>query len=263
MSGLSTDLMPEILTSGRLVCHFSCGVASAVSAKIVLSLFDETDVFIVNAFIAEEHPDNRRFLADCEKWLDHPITVLRDTKYGASTHEIWKRKRFMKNRFSAPCSSHLKRDVLASIAEPGDITVIGYTIEEEDRAHRLEDKFPDEKFYFPLIDRELKKSDCLAMIERAGIELPLMYRLGYDNANCIGCIKGGEGYWNKIRLDFPEQFVQIANIQQAIGPGANLFRDRKTGERYSLYDLPPDRGRYQDEPKISCSALCEATELDW
>lgn len=31
------------------------------------------------------------------------------------------------------------------------------------------------------------------MVLRAGIELPLMYRMGYDNANCIGCVKGGEG----------------------------------------------------------------------
>ena len=30
--------------------------------------------------------------------------------------------------------------------------------------------------------------------------------MGYNNNNCIGCIKGGMGYWNKIRVDFPEVF---------------------------------------------------------
>lgn len=32
-----------------------------------------------------------------------------------------------------------------------------------------------------------------------------MYDLGYANNNCIGCVKGGIGYWNKIRIDFPEE----------------------------------------------------------
>jgi hypothetical protein len=147
---------------------------------------------------------------------------------------------------------------------PGDISVIGYTADDRDaaRADRLTDMFPDESFRFPLIERGLKKSDVLAIIERAGIELPIMYKLGYHNANCIGCVKGGEGYWNKIRRDFPDEFFQIATIQQNIGPGANLFRDRKTGERYSLFDLPPDKGRYQDEPEISCGFVCEQVERD-
>ena len=35
---------------------------------------------------------------------------------------------------------------------------------------------------------------------------PLMYDLGYPNNNCIGCVKGGMGYWNHIRKDFPEVF---------------------------------------------------------
>ncbi|RML73278.1 hypothetical protein APX70_04692, partial [Pseudomonas syringae pv. maculicola] len=60
----------------------------------------------------------------------------------------------------------------------------------------------------PLIDRGLGKEDCKAMIQRAGIELPVMYRMGYDNANCIGCVKSGEGYFRAIREDFPEQFEQ-------------------------------------------------------
>lgn len=243
-----------------MVCRFSCGAASAVATKLILAESD--DVLIVNAFIVEEHPDNRRFLADCERWFGRPIQVLRNEKYGASTHETWKRKRFMVGRFKAPCSIHLKREVLATVSSPGDTSVIGYTIEEEDRAQRLEDMYPSEKFRFPLIERGLGKADCLAMIERAGIELPMMYRLGYKNANCIGCVKGGEGYWNKIRRDFPAEFIQIADIQQNIGPNAYMFRNRKTGERYSLYDLPPDSGRYKEEPDISCSFLCDIAERD-
>jgi hypothetical protein len=73
------------------------------------------------------------------------------------------------------------------------------------------------------------------MIERAGLMLPLMYRLGYHNANCIGCVKGGAGYWNKIRRDFPEDFEEMAQIEESIGPGARLLRHRSgplKGQRF-------------------------------
>lgn len=248
----------------RIVVQVSCGAASAVAAKLILAEHS-SDVLLVNAFVRQEHEDNRRFLADCERWFAHPITIVRNEKYDASTYQVWLRKRFMKNRFTAPCSEELKRKTIAPLMLPDDVTVIGYTADkrDSDRADRLEDFFPSEHFCFPLIERGLTHADCLAIVERAGLVLPLMYRLGYQNANCIGCVKGGEGYWNKIRRDFPEQFVQIANIQEELGPGANLFRDRKTGRRFSLRELDPDAGRYEDEPEISCSFACQLAEDDF
>lgn len=52
----------------RHVCQFSCGAASAVATKLTLAHVPREDVLIVNAFIQEEHEDNRRFLTDCERW---------------------------------------------------------------------------------------------------------------------------------------------------------------------------------------------------
>lgn len=255
----------------RYVVHFSCGAASAVAAKLMVSEWKQSLCYpigkplIVNAFVEEEHADNRRFLADVAAWISGnekpwPILVLRNEKYNASTREVWRRKRYMKGRAGAPCAQELKRKVLGTIARPGDVGCIGYTIEEEDRAADIEEMFPSEQFRFPLIEERLSKADCLAMVERAGIRLPAMYLLGYDNANCIGCVKGGEGYWDKIRRDFPNRFNEIVQIQEGIGPGAYLFRDRKTGVRFGLKDLPVGAGRYQDEPEISCSFFCQMAE---
>lgn len=246
----------------RVVCQFSCGAASAVATKLALVQYAGREIVIVNGFLKEEHPDNRRFLADCETWFGHPITVLRDEKFGASTLEVFRRERYLGGRGGAPCSRALKRRVFEAFQRPTDTVVIGYTLEEEHRVDNLLDANAGRAFVFPLIERRLGKADCLAMIQRAGIELPMMYRLGYDNANCIGCVKGGEGYWNKIRRDFPEQFNAIADIQEMIGPSAYLFRDRKTGTRYSLRQLPPDKGRYRDEPTIDCSFHCEMAEKE-
>ena len=237
----------------RIVCHFSCGAASAVATKLALAEYADThEVSIINAFIKEEHPDNRRFLADCEKWFGRGVTVLQSAKYGASTHEVFRRHRFLAGRGGARCSKALKGDLLDGFRRPDDVVVLGYTVEEQRRYDAFLDANSEVKVRVPLIERGLGKADCLAMIQNAGIELPMMYRMGYDNANCIGCVKGGEGYWNKIRRDFPEQFNAVADIQEMIGPSAYLFRDRKTGERYSLRQLPPNKGRYKDEPAISC-----------
>jgi hypothetical protein len=241
----------------RIVSNFSCGAASAVATKLLLSEFGRERVFIVNAFVKEEHPDGRRFLADCEKWFDHPIVVVRDTKYGASAREVWRRKRFMNSALGAPCSMLLKRQVIDAVCQPGDVFAFGFTADAADvkRAQR----FLDGGAICPLIDRNLTKADCLAMVERAGLVLPAMYQLGFANNNCIGCCKGGEGYWDFTRQVFPDDFIEVCEIQESIGPGAFMFRNRKTGERFSLRDLPVGVGRH-DVAVPECSFFCAMAE---
>lgn len=88
-----------------------------------------------------------------------------------------------------------------------------------------------------------------------------MYKQGYQNNNCIGCPKGGMGYWNKIRVDYPEHFERMAALQRKLGPGAGFFRE-KNGDRISLDQLAPDRGNYPKEPNIECSLLCHVAETE-
>lgn len=244
----------------RVVCQFSCGAASAVATKLVLAEPDHAEVAIINAFLVEEHPDNRRFLADCEGWFGRAVTVLRDEKYGASAVEVFRRERYMNGPKGAPCTRALKRRLLDAFKRPDDVMVLGYTAEEADRFTDFQEVFPDLAVRAPLIEHGLGKADCLAMIERAGITLPMMYRMGYSNANCIGCVKGGMGYWNKVRRDFPEQFERMAQVQEEIGgKGVMLFRDRDTNVRFSLRELPPDAGRH-DEVLPACSFFCDLAE---
>ena len=103
------------------------------------------------------------------------------------------------------------------------------------------------------------------MVERAGIELPVMYRLGYDNNNCIGCVKGGEGYWRAIREDFPAQFEANCMVQDEIGEGSWFLRYRsgpRKNERFPLRDLPAGEAR-RNEALPSCSFFCEMAESEY
>src|SRR4051812_32578170 len=115
----------------RVVCQFSCGAASAVATKLAIEKYGDA-VHVVNAFVADEDADNRRFLADCERWFGRTIIVLRDEKYGASAANVWRKRRFIVNRNGAPCSKALKRVVLDAYREPDDLLVIGYTADARD-----------------------------------------------------------------------------------------------------------------------------------
>ncbi len=86
----------------RILAQFSCGAASAVATKLALAEHGD-GVTIINAFIAEEHEDNRRFAADCERWFGRPIVNLRDTKFGASAITVFERVGYIKGRLGAAC----------------------------------------------------------------------------------------------------------------------------------------------------------------
>lgn len=162
--------MQKIANQTRIVCQFSCGAASAVATKLALAQYGGThDVHVINAFLVNEHADNRRFLADCEAWFGRNVTVLRDHKYGADIIQVFRRKQFMKGPHGAPCSRELKRRLLDTFALPGDVMVFGYTAEESDRLDDFRERNPDRPILAPLIERGLGKDDCKAMIERAGI----------------------------------------------------------------------------------------------
>jgi len=250
----------------RIVCQFSCGAASAVATKLAIAQYGaDRDVQIINAFVKQEHDDNRRFLLDCERWFDQPITQLRDEKYGADIIQVFRRKQFIKNRKGAPCSGELKRKLLDAWKLPGDIIVFGFTAEEEDRWDDWLERNPGQMALAPLITAGLGKEDCKAMVLRAGIRLPIMYEKGYDNANCKGCVKGGEGYWRAIRQDFPEEFHAMCLVQDEIGPGSWFLRYRsgpQMEERFPLRDLPYGPV-VRNEALPSCSFFCEIAEQEY
>lgn len=252
----------------RVVCQFSCGAASAVATKLALAEHRHHCV-IVNAYIEEEHPDNRRFARDCESWFGQNIVTLRDTKYGASAIKVFETVGYIKGPRGAACTSRIKRGLLASWSQPSDVIVLGFTAEEQGRFDDFREHFPDTKALAPLIEHGLTKEDCKALVMRAGIELPLMYRLGYDNANCVGCVKGGIGYFRAIREDFPVQFERLAQAEDKVaalhGEGAYILRHRSgslKGKRFPLRQLPAG-APYRGELLPSCGLFCEMAEQEY
>lgn len=235
----------------RIVCWFSCGAASAVATKLILSeKHQDKEVVIAYTEVMEEHPDNKRFIKDCEKWFGQEIVILGNDKYKRSIYETFQTSA-MNIRGAAPCTRLLKKNVRLKFEHPTDVQVFGYTAEEQDRYDRFLDA-NNIDCRAPLIEKGLDKVDCLAIIKNAGIELPAMYQMGYLNNNCIGCVKGGKGYWNKIRVDFPETFNRMAKLERK--KQQTVFKD------VYLDELPLDAGNYPQEPDIQCGIFCHMAE---
>ena len=194
-----------------------------------------------------------RFLDDFTRVTGIPVKVLINERYEGSIYKVFTTRKFIKHKNGAPCTTHLKKDMRKSYQRPDDVQVFGYTVEEQDRADRFLDSNNDVNEDFILIDNGISKQDCYRHLAHLGLDLPVMYRLGYSNNNCIGCVKGGMGYWNKIRKDFPVQFDRMAKLERVIGHAVNKDRN---GPVY-LDELDPTRGNFKDDAPGDCGFTCE------
>ena len=76
----------------------------------------------------------------------------------------------------------------------------------------------------------------------------------YDKDNkCIGCFKGGMGYWNKIKKDFPDVFKAVSDLEVETKHTCL----KKDGKPLYLKDLKPDDGNHTDIKIPECDLFCD------
>lgn len=241
------------MTAPRIISWFSCGAASAVATK----LMPESEP--VYCCTGSEHPDNERFLSDCATWFGKPITKIFNTRF-ADTWGVWESRRYLAGIDGAPCTVELKVKPRLDFQRPDDVHVFGYTCDgpDADRAARLRANYPELNIKTPLIERGLTKAACLSMIWRAGIRLPVLYGLGFQNNNCIPCVKAtSPAYWALVRKYFPEQFNRMAKLARELGVRLCRIND----ERRFIDEIPADWPT-TDPVQPSCDFLCHIAEQD-
>ena len=232
------------------VCWISAGVSSFIAGYLERDTIDK----FIYIDIDDQHPDSMRFIKDCEKVLGKKIEILK-SPYGSVENAIRAAGFFANQRTGIYiCTNWLKKRIRKEWGYEHleyDITYVwGFDCDEKKRADNLVETMFEFTHIFPLMDRGLTKADAHGMCERLGVKRPAMYDLGYNNNNCIGCVKGGMGYWNKIRVDFPEVFESRARLERECG---HSFLK----ECY-LDELDPDRGRMSEEIPLDCSIMCMA-----
>lgn len=239
----------------RHLVWFSCGAASAVAAKLAVEKYPDCEVLYCDT-LAYEHPDNIRFLHDVEKWLGKEIKLIKSDKY-YDIYDVFDKTGWLIGVGGARCTTELKKNVRKAYQREGDLHIFGLTADEEKRIDRFEDQNPALDVEWLLQQEGVTKNDCYRILQQAGIELPMMYKLGYNNNNCIGCVKGQAGYWNKIRRDFPEAFDRMAKQERKMGVAINKTY-AGDGKRKLIFldELDPNAGHDVPMPDIECGVLC-------
>ena len=252
--GSGTCSVSSLRLSGRVISWFSCGAASAVATKLAIEKYGEVDIYYIDT--GSEHDDNPRFIVDCEKWFGRSVTILKSDKY-ADAMEACEKSRYLSSPQGAPCTGAMKKEPANGIWKLGDVEIFGYTADERHRLTRWQRDNPERVIECPLIDGHLDKSDCLGMLERVGIEIPTMYKLGFRNNNCIGCVKARDSldYWKRVRKHFPAQFERVAKLEKELGYAINRVTRKGVKIDVPLYDIPPGDPTGAD-PKISCGLFC-------
>lgn len=234
----------------KICSWFSAGVSSAVATYLALKKYPDLKILYIH--IDNQHIDSLRFLHDCEIWFNKKIEIL-SSPY-RNIHNVITSQRYINGPTGAPCTRILKKRVRQEweINNLYDAYVWGmdYSKREINRAERIISSMPNINHVFPLQDEQINKANAHGILKNAGIKRPAMYELGYPNNNCVGCVKGGRGYWNKIKKDFPDVFTQM--LRDEISIGASCIKGT------FLKDLKEDTGHNLKVIIEDCGIFCEA-----
>lgn len=239
----------------KIVGWFSNGIASAVACKLLLTERAADEIVIARCVLDNEHQDNWRFKSDCETWFGREIVDLRSDEF-LDCFDVWETRRYIAGIKGAPCTTEMKKVVRWAFEREWhpDEQAFGYTVEERKRAANFRANNPDVRLLTPLIEAGFTKTRCAEIVAGAGIELPVMYRLGFSNNNCIGCAKATSiVYWARVRRHFPFEFERMAELSRRLG--ARLTR--LEGKRIFLDEIPLDIDwRKKDRENVECGVLC-------
>lgn len=252
----------------RKLAWFSSGAASAIMTKILLS--DDPEVIPVNCDLGEsEDEDNERFLNDCVLWFNAPITRISSSEY-LTIDDVFEDRKYLSGFRGAPCTSAMKRVPRLEFQRPDDVHFFGYTADANDqkRATNFRANSPGLNLRFPLIERGLTKEACFALLEKAGINRPRIYDMGYPNGNCPGCVKAtSPDYWALVRLRHPEVFARRAEQSRRFGArlaiiGQETDADGKRHNIRAFIDEIPADQPILNPTVSSCDFLCHLAGQD-
>lgn len=269
----------------KVIGWWSGGVTSAVTCKLIIDLYGKENCEIIFIDTFNEDRDTYRFKDDCEAWYGLPIkTITAIGEQFTSIEAVWFKYLTLNTATGAICSSTLKRDVRLKWEKENTFKhqAFGFDLKEANRAKSMTSNHPQAKAIYPLLLMGLFKKDCVAIIEAAGIKIPDMYYMGYENNNCgkTGCIQGGIGYWQLIKIKEPKKFNYMAWIEHKItdlkGEPVTMLKDQSNGAKESgntlvflkphpdyphLKSIDDMKGR-PPKPILECNGLCGTNDFD-
>jgi len=194
------------------IVAYSGGVASAYVAKIVLEENKEAIIYFNDT--KWEHPDLYRFNSDIEKHLRCKIYIDSD---GRNPEEVFFDQHMLGNNRAPICSRVLKANRLQKFAVAGDIVYFGITEDEIHRAGRIRAVYTPKGIdsRFPLIEQHITKKEIFDYWVNSGIEIPYMYKVGFEHNNCSGgCVRAGKKSWTRLLETDPATYEKRSDVER-------------------------------------------------
>jgi 3'-phosphoadenosine 5'-phosphosulfate sulfotransferase (PAPS reductase)/FAD synthetase len=222
----------EIQNAVKHVVQYSGGVGSWAAAKLVAQKHGIADLVLLFADVKDEHPDLYRFLHEGAANIGLPVTIISE---GRTPRQVMSDEALIGNSRKDPCSKLLKRRLLdrwcRQNCDPAStVRYIGIDWTESHRLQTFCSRIAPWRAEAPLCDQLVSKSDAKAMLEREGIELPYLYRHGFEHNNCGGaCIKAGQGQWAKLLKLDPQRYADWEQWEQEMRTRVgdhSILRDR-------------------------------------
>lgn len=253
-----------------VIVAISGGKASAWCADWALKQYPKEEVILYFNDTKWEHPDLYRFMDELSKYFDHPITYDSD---GRNPEQLFYDHHALANNRMPFCSHELKAMRLQKYCKDGDILVFGIGADELHRANRLVGVYQIVaaktgklcQLRYPLISENTTKQQIDDFLNDAGIQEPLLYRLGFLHNNCSGgCVRAGKKHWKMLYEKLPEVYVERERVEREmreyLGKDIHFFKDEtleafrgriERGELSSYYDTDEDK-------ETECIGICSS-----
>lgn len=246
----------------KVIAWWSGGITSAVACKLAIDFYGKDNVQVLFIDTKNEHEDTYRFKNDCQQWYGCLIGSI--TGIGGeykNIQDVWRKHQSLNVATGAICSTQLKRRVREKWQKEidYDYQVFGFEFEKKEfnRAMGLKMNHPKSKPIFPLLMMGWDKDKCLEVVKDAGIDIPLAYKMGFKNNNCLntGCVQGGIGYWQKMQRDMPEKFEAMAKMEHELtnlkGQPVTMLKDQSNKAKQSGNVLVFLK-KHKDYPELKC-----------
>ena len=233
-----------MITSLQHVVMFSGGLGSWAAAKRVADLYGTQDMTLLFTDTLMEDEDLYRFLPEAAADIGAPLVTIAD---GRTPWQVFDDEKFLGNTQVDPCSKILKRQIADRWLDEHcdrNSTIIYLGIDHSEK-HRFDDgngrgaRYRYERNGWtadaPMCwEPHLTKHQVRSTLDKAGIELPRLYKLGFSHNNCGGfCVKGGHGHFLTLLLELPERYAEHEAAEQTFRDKhqfrSTILRDRRGG----------------------------------
>lgn len=250
--------MPSQIGEGvtKHIVSVSGGIGSYCTLKRVIEKQGRENVEAVFCDTLAEDGDLYRFLGDIEAKLDIKIVRL---CYGKTPLELCFEDRFIYNSRVANCSRILKSRPFSdwlrkNYPDPAECVIyLGIDWTEMQRIGPIRKNYEPYKAEFPMTEKPyLSKAEMIEGLKKEGIEIPRLYKLGFEHNNCKGCcVKAGiahyENLLRKDRITYLELENKEERLRERIGKDVSILK--RQGKPLTLRQLREE----VDSAPVQCS----------